>query len=157
MTLHHQKHHQTYVNGLNSAEESLATAATPRERIALQAAYKFNGGGKYPRLSERKTKFLIIQRLGHINHSLFWKNMAPAAHGAKHGAGCGGVLKPGPLADAINRDFGSVDEMKKQFNAATVGIQGSGWGWLVLKSNGHLAITTTPNQDPVIGEAITHI
>lgn len=77
--------------------------------------------------------------------------MAPAAHGAKHAAGCGGVLKPGPLADAINRDFGSLDEMKKQFNAATVGIQGSGWGWLVLNKNGHLAITTTANQDPVIG------
>jgi Fe-Mn family superoxide dismutase len=41
--------------------------------------------------------------------------------------------------------------MKKQFNAATVGIQGSGWGWLVLNKNGHLAITTTANQDPVIG------
>lgn len=46
MTLHHQKHHQAYVNGLNSAEESLVSAATPRERIALQAAYKFNGGGQ---------------------------------------------------------------------------------------------------------------
>ncbi|KIM27534.1 hypothetical protein M408DRAFT_24465 [Serendipita vermifera MAFF 305830] len=131
MTLHHKKHHQTYVNGLNAAEQSFAAAATPREKIALQAAYKFNGGG-------------------HINHSLFWKNMAPAAHGAKHGAGCGGVLKPGPLADAINQNFGSLDEMKKQFNAATLAIQGSGWGWLVLKPNGSLAITTTPNQDPVI-------
>jgi hypothetical protein len=48
MTLHHQKHHQAYVNGLNNAEQSLFSAATPREKIALQAAYKFNGGGQPP-------------------------------------------------------------------------------------------------------------
>jgi len=48
MVLHHQKHHQAYVNGLNAAEEAMLTAPTPRERIALQAAYKFNGGGTFP-------------------------------------------------------------------------------------------------------------
>ncbi|KAG8775334.1 hypothetical protein FRC15_000618 [Serendipita sp. 397] len=89
----------------------------------------------------------------HINHSLFWKNLAPhasnAAYGSTGGWG-GGVLKPGPLADAINRDFGSLEELQKQFNAATIGIQGSGWGWLVLDKSGRLVITTTPNQDPVI-------
>lgn len=64
----------------------------------------------------------------------------------------GGVLKSGPLATAIDQEFGSFEEMKKKFNAATLGIQGSGWGWLVLKNDGHLAITTTANQDAVTGQ-----
>ncbi|PVF95890.1 manganese superoxide dismutase [Serendipita vermifera] len=133
MVLHHQKHHQTYVNALNAAEQAYAATTTPKERIALQAAIKFNGGG-------------------HINHSLFWKNMAPSAskYGSSDPKAVGGVLKDGPLAEAINRDFGSLDELKKQFNAATAGIQGSGWGWLVLDKTGRLVIQTTPNQDPVI-------
>ena len=83
MELHHSKHHQAYVNGLNAAEAAYAAAATPKERIALQAALRFNGGG-------------------HINHSLFWKNLAPA------GAG-GGALPAGPLKDAVVRDFGSLE------------------------------------------------
>ena len=64
---------------------------------------------------------------GHINHSLFWKNLAPAVD--KKGAG--GVLKDGPLKTAIEAAFGSLENLKKEFNAATLGIQGSGWGWLV--------------------------
>lgn len=62
---------------------------------------------------------------GHINHSLFWKNLAPTSQG-------GGQLPEGSqLKKAIERDFGSVEEFKKKFNAATAAIQGSGWGWLV--------------------------
>jgi Fe-Mn family superoxide dismutase len=129
MTLHHKKHHQTYVNGYNSAIEALnklmPDSSNARQQIALQAAIKFNGGG-------------------HINHSLFWKNLAPVREG-------GGKLNPGPLAEAIDRDFGSFDNFKKEFNAASLGIQGSGWGWLVLNtSNKRLDIVTTPNQDPVL-------
>ncbi|KAF8209521.1 Manganese/iron superoxide dismutase [Mycena galopus ATCC 62051] len=131
MTLHHTKHHQTYVNALNAAEQSYAKAATPKERIALQAALKFNGGG-------------------HINHSLFWKNLAPSAQKG----GNGGVLKDGPLKQAIDKDFGGLDNLKKEFNAATLGIQGSGWGWLGydVKSR-RLEIITTANQDPLL----THV
>ncbi|KAJ7103784.1 mitochondrial manganese superoxide dismutase [Mycena epipterygia] len=128
MELHHKKHHQTYVNALNAAEASYAKASTPKERIALQAALKFNGGG-------------------HINHSLFWKNLAPSADKG----GNGGVLKSGPLKDAIEASFGSLDNLKKEFNAATLGIQGSGWGWLgVNPSTKRLEIATTPNQDPLL-------
>ena len=61
---------------------------------------------------------------GHINHSLFWKNLAPSSEG-------GGQIQEGPLKTAIVRDFGSVEEFKKTFNAKTAAIQGSGWGWLV--------------------------
>jgi len=129
MELHHKKHHQTYVNALNAAEASYAKATTPKERIALQAALKFNGGG-------------------HINHSLFWKNLAPASSEHK---GCGGTLKPGPLREAIVANFGSFENMQKEFNTATLGIQGSGWGWLGLNtSTKRLEIATTPNQDPLL-------
>ncbi|KAF8159008.1 manganese superoxide dismutase [Pholiota molesta] len=132
MTLHHTKHHQTYVNALNAAEGAYAKASTPKERIALQAALKFNGGG-------------------HINHSLFWKNLAPSAAVNK---GTGGVLKDGPLKSAIDKTFGSLDNLKKEFNATTAGIQGSGWGWLgVNPTTKILEITTTANQDPLLTHA----
>ncbi|KAJ7075010.1 manganese superoxide dismutase [Mycena belliarum] len=128
MELHHKKHHQTYVNALNAAEASYAKASTPKERIALQAALKFNGGG-------------------HINHSLFWKNLAPA----KEKGGSGGVLKDGALKEAIAVSFGTLENLKKEFNAATLGIQGSGWGWLGMNpTTKRLEIATTPNQDPLL-------
>jgi len=108
MVLHHTKHHQTYVNALNAAEKAYAEAATPKERIALQAAIKFNGGG-------------------HINHSLFWKNLAASG---KQGKGSGGVLKDGPFKKAIETTYGSLDNLIREFNTTTAAIQGSGWGWL---------------------------
>ncbi|KAK0493538.1 Manganese/iron superoxide dismutase [Armillaria luteobubalina] len=132
MELHHKKHHQTYVNALNAAEAAYAKASSAKERIALQAALKFNGGG-------------------HINHSLFWKNLAPAH---SEGKGNGGVLPHGSLKDAIEKNFGSLDVLKKEFNATTAGIQGSGWGWLGLNpTTKRLEIVTTANQDPLL----THV
>ncbi|KAI0318743.1 manganese superoxide dismutase [Amylostereum chailletii] len=125
MTLHHTKHHQTYVNGLNAAEEAYAKSSSTKEQIALQSALKFNGGG-------------------HINHSLFWKNLAPSG-------GDGGKLANGALKSALERDFGSVEEFKKKFNATTAAIQGSGWGWLGWNTaSKKLEIVTTANQDPLI-------
>jgi superoxide dismutase, Fe-Mn family len=128
MELHHKKHHQTYINALNAAEAAYAKASTPKERIALQAALKFNGGGQCDVIPSISSYLILRNRLGHINHSLFWKNLAPAASENK---GNGGALKPGPLKDAIDQCFGGLDKFKKEFNAATLGIQGSGWGWLV--------------------------
>ncbi|KAI0319722.1 manganese superoxide dismutase [Amylostereum chailletii] len=126
MTLHHTKHHQTYVTALNAAEAAYTKASSPKERIALQAALKFNGGG-------------------HINHSLFWKNLAPAGSAN---------VKAGPLSDAITATFGSFDNFKKEFNTTTAGIQGSGWGWLGYSpSTKRLEIVTTANQDPLL----THV
>jgi len=128
MTLHHKKHHQTYVNTLNTATQAYEKASSAKERIGLQAALKFNGGG-------------------HINHSLFWKNLAKSS---SHG-GIGGTLKDGPLSQAIVKDFGSLDALKKEFNAATAAIQGSGWGWLGLNpATKRLEIATTANQDPLL-------
>jgi len=124
MELHHKKHHQTYVTGLNDAEKKYAEAHL-EQRIVLQAALKFNGGG-------------------HINHSLFWKNLAPTSEG-------GGKLKEGNLKDAIVRDFGSFEKLKESLNAKTAAIQGSGWGWLGFNpTTKKLEIVTTPNQDPLL-------
>lgn len=122
MKLHHQKHHQTYVNGLNAAEESYASAQSTKEQIKLQSALKFNGGGKH--VLYRCAIHLCSCSAGHINHSLFWKNLAPAS-------GDGGKLPDGPLKQAIERDFGTVEDFKKKFNTTTAAVQGSGWGWLV--------------------------
>ena len=67
---------------------------------------------------------LFLLCIGHINHSLFWTNLAPVKAG-------GGRLTSGPLEGAFTRDFGSLDDFKKTFNTKTAAIQGSGWGWLV--------------------------
>ncbi|BFZ60667.1 Superoxide dismutase [Mn], mitochondrial [Saitoella coloradoensis] len=132
MKIHHTKHHNTYVTNLNAAEEKLEAAVKSNDvasQIALQAALKFNGGG-------------------HLNHTLFWENLAPASQG-------GGKPPTGALADAINQQWGNVDNFIQKFNAALAGIQGSGWGWLIKdKETGKLAIITTPNQDPVVGNQV---
>lgn len=124
MQLHHSKHHATYVNNLNVAQEKLAEAEAKSDTsaiIALAPALRFNGGG-------------------HINHTIFWQNMSPN----------GGGEPSGELMDAIKRDFGSFDNMKKTLSASTVAVQGSGWGWLGYnKAAGRLQITTCPNQDPL--------
>ncbi|KAF9261471.1 manganese superoxide dismutase [Marasmius fiardii PR-910] len=135
MTLHHDKHHQAYITALNNAEAAYAKASTVKEQIALQQAIKFNGGG-------------------HINHSMFWKILAPSPEKG----GNGGVLSDGAFKDAVDEAFGGIDNLKKEFNTATAAIQGSGWGWvgLNMKTN-RLEITSTSNQDillthiPIIG------
>ncbi|PWN97113.1 putative manganese superoxide dismutase precursor [Tilletiopsis washingtonensis] len=128
MEIHHSKHHQTYVTNLNAAEKAYASAAQAndvRKQIEIQSAIKFNGGG-------------------HLNHSLFWKNLAPAKEG-------GGELKDGPLKQAIERDFGSLDKLKESFNKQTAAVQGSGWGWLGYSATTQkLEIVTTKDQDPLI-------
>ena len=126
MVVHHDKHHQTYVNNLNAAEkafEQALQAQDVRKQIELQSALKFNGGG-------------------HINHSLFWTNMAPQSQG-------GGQLKDGPLKQAIERGFGDVEKFKNQFNSTAAAIQGSGWCWLGLSPQGRLDIVTAKDQDPL--------
>lgn len=124
MQLHHSKHHQTYVNNLNVAEEQMAEAQEKGDVskvISLAPALRFNGGG-------------------HLNHSIFWTNLSPN----------GGGDPSGELLEAINRDFGSVGNLKTRLSASTVAVQGSGWGWLGFdKVNKRLCIATCPNQDPL--------
>jgi Fe-Mn family superoxide dismutase len=127
MKVHHTKHHQAYVTNLNAALEKYqkaAAASNVAEMIALQQAIRFNGGG-------------------HVNHSIFWKNLAPASSG-------GGAEPSGKLADAIKKRWGSFGDFKKAMNAAAVGVQGSGWAWLGYNpTSASLEITALPNQDPL--------
>lgn len=126
MDLHYNKHHAAYVQNLNKALEQYEEAQKNRDNekmIALHPALRFNGGG-------------------YINHCIFWTNLAPKNKG-------GGTPPNGPLVDAINRDFGSLDQFIQKFSAKTVAIQGSGWGWLGFnKEAGRLEMATTSNQDP---------
>lgn len=129
MELHHSKHHQTYVNGLNTALETVGDAEAKGDftKAASQAPLiNFHGGG-------------------HLNHSLFWENLAPAS---KEGGG----EPDGALGKAVIKDFGSFDNLRKQTNAALAGIQGSGWAWIVKdKTSGTLSLVTRANQDPITG------
>jgi Fe-Mn family superoxide dismutase len=122
MQIHHDKHHQAYVDNLNKA-----VSGTPNENKSLEElvsiagtlspAIRNNGGG-------------------HWNHSFFWLILAPNAGG-----------KPtGKLAASIDADFGSFDAFKEKFALAGTGRFGSGWAWLV-EQDGKLLITSTPNQD----------
>jgi len=121
MQIHHDKHHQAYIDNLNKAiagtenenktlEELLASAGT------LSPAIRNNGGG-------------------HWNHSFFWEILS--ADGGK---------PEGKLATAIDEAFGSLDEMKEKFNTAGATRFGSGWAWLGVL-DGKLVISSTPNQD----------
>ncbi|KAI5920864.1 iron/manganese superoxide dismutase domain-containing protein [Camillea tinctor] len=132
MELHHKGHHQTYVNGLNSALESIQEANAKGNSIqaaSIAPLLNFHGGG-------------------HTNHTLFWENLAPNNKG-------GGGEPEGALKSAIDKDFGSFETLKKQINTALAGIQGSGWAWLAKdKTAGTLQVITRPNQDPVTGNYV---
>ncbi len=123
MEIHHDKHHKAYVDKLNAAVEGTDAANLPIEEIIktiskYPAAVRNNGGG-------------------HYNHSLFWKWMKKD----------GGGDPSGELGDAINSAFGSLDDFKKKFEDAGATRFGSGWAWLIVKDDGSLAVTSTPNQD----------
>ena len=128
MHLHHDKHHQAYVNNLNAAlqgqsqfenmsiDELIRSLNSVPENI--RTAVRNNGGG-------------------HINHSMFWQIMKPN----------GGGEPTGDLASAISSTFGSFDQLKAAFNDAGAKRFGSGWAWLVIGADGKLAVTSTANQD----------
>jgi len=129
METHYTKHHQTYVNNLNIAVEQYAEAeqkADLTKQISLQNSIRFNGGG-------------------HLNHSIFWTNLAPVKQGG------GDFAKGGQeLHKYIDKDFGGFEKLKSILSTASLGIQGSGWGWLGYnKQLDRLEILTKANQDPL--------
>lgn len=134
MRVHHTKHHQTYIDKLNATLENHPDLQTktiedlvknidrlPKE---IQMSVRNNGGG-------------------HLNHSIFWKLMAPGQHG-----------KPsGKVAQSIDSVFGSFSNFQAKFTEAAVNRFGSGWVWLV-DNGGKLEITSTPNQDSPISTGL---
>jgi Fe-Mn family superoxide dismutase len=127
MKLHHDKHHQAYIDKLNgaiekhpdlgkhSAEDLLKNLQTLPEDV--RGVIRNNGGG-------------------HVNHTMFWEIMKPG----------GGGEPSGKIGEQIKKDFGSFEDFKKQFNEKTAAQFGAGWGWLIWNGS-KLEIVTTPNQD----------
>ena len=137
MEIHHSRHHQTYVNGLNAAIEGSAYTDWSLERLLreiqtlppeLQPAVRNHGGG-------------------HANHSLFWQVMAPD----------GGGEPEGELLEAIAQCFGSFEQFKQQFIQAALSRFGSGWAWLVQDGEGALQVTSSANQDSPLMDGLTPI
>lgn len=114
---HHGKHHAAYVNNLNNLIKG-----TPNESKSLEDIIKTAPSGG-----------LFNNAAQHFNHSFYWKSLAAKAGGAPKGA----------VADAIKSGFGSFDEFKKKFTEAATTHFGSGWAWVVRKSDGSLAIEAT--------------
>ena len=139
MKLHHDMHHAAYVKNLNAALEkhpnlqSKSAEDLIRDLNALpediRGAVRNNGGG-------------------HVNHSMFWKIMKPK----------GGGDPSGPIAEAIQKSFGSFKDFQTKFNDAGVKQFGSGWAWLAGKKSGEVQILSTPNQDnPDLPGPVPHL
>ena len=133
MHLHHDKHHQAYVNAANGLLEGTEWADKPVEEVLK------NLGS----LGDKATG-VRNQAGGHYNHSLFWEWMSPN----------GGGAPDGDLGSAIDSAFGSFDDFKAQFKDAGVNRFGSGWAWLIHDGSG-LAIVSTANQDNPISDGNT--
>jgi superoxide dismutase, Fe-Mn family len=135
MRFHHDKHHAAYVKNLNAAinkypnlkNKTLEQLLQTIDKLPqdIQGSVRNNGGG-------------------HFNHTMFWQIMSPK----------GGGMPTGAIASPINKNFGSFDNFKKQFNEAGTKQFGSGWVWLVGSKNSSLKIITTPNQDSPISQGL---
>jgi superoxide dismutase, Fe-Mn family len=134
MRIHHDKHHQAYVDNANKALDGTEWADAPVEEVLtsldglpedIRTAVRNNAGG-------------------HANHSLFWELMSPDGGGEPEGA----------LADAVEQAFGGAAGLTEEVNAAGVKRFGSGWTWLVRDGSG-LAVMSTPNQDSPLMEGKT--
>jgi superoxide dismutase, Fe-Mn family len=136
MRLHHDRHHQAYVDRANAALEGTEWADKPIEDVLKNL----------DRLPADKQRPVRNNGGGHYNHTLFWESLSPNGGGAPSGA----------LGDAISAAFGSFDEFKAQLRAAGVNQFGSGWAWLVHDGSG-LAIVGTPNQDAPISAGQTEL
>jgi len=127
MRLHHDKHHQTYLDNLLKAITGTEFENVPPEKLL----------GELGSVPEKIRGVVRNHGGGFVNHNLFWEVMGPKAGGTP----------TGDLAKAIDGAFGGFDAFKEKFSAAATGQFGSGWAWLVAKRDGSLAIYSLPNQD----------
>jgi superoxide dismutase, Fe-Mn family len=134
MQVHHDKHHQAYVDKANAALEGTEFADKPIEEVIENLS----------QLPDDKRGPVRNNGGGHLNHTLFWESMSPD----------GGGEPDGELADAINEAFGSFDDFKSKLKDAGVNQFGSGWAWLVHDGSG-LAVVSTPNQDSPLTDGKT--
>lgn len=137
MEIHHSKHHNAYVTKVNDAVAGTEHASKSIEDLIADlssvpaeklGAVRNNGGG-------------------HANHSFFWKILSPD----------GGGTPVGDLATAIDSELGGFDAFKEAFANAGATRFGSGWAWLVVKADGSLAITSTPNQDSPLMKGVAEV
>ncbi|OBX04414.1 superoxide dismutase [Gallibacterium genomosp. 3] len=134
MEIHHSKHHQAYVNNANAALEGLSQE--------LQDMCPGQLSSNLDKVPAEKFTELRNNAGGHFNHSLFWKSLKKD------------TTLQGKLKEAIERDFGSVDAFKAEFEKAAATRFGSGWAWLIVK-DGKLAVVSTANQDnPLMGKEV---
>ena len=136
MRLHHDKHHQAYVDKANAALEGTDWAGRPVDDVLRNLK----------ELPEDKQGPVRNNGGGHYNHTLFWELMSPDGGGEPEGA----------LGDAITEAFGGFDAFKTEFSNAGVNRFGSGWAWLVREGSS-LRVTSTANQDPPILESLVPI
>ena len=138
MEIHHTKHHNTYITKVNDA---LAGAGHPAPDDVNALIADLSGVAEGIRTAVRNNGG------GHANHSFFWKGLSPN----------GGGSPSGSLADAIEAELGGLDAFKGAFADAGVNRFGSGWAWLVVKADGGLAVTSTPNQDSPLMSGIADL
>ena len=129
MNIHFGKHHAAYIKNLGDALK--AASVDKNDPVALISDLKA--------VPEAQRMLIRNNGGGHVNHTWFWKWMAPAGSGPKG--------PEGKLGEAIQSTFTSIDDFKKLFGEAGTKRFGSGWAWLIVKPDGKLAVTSTPNQD----------
>jgi superoxide dismutase, Fe-Mn family len=134
MQIHHDKHHQAYVDKVNAALEGTDWADSSIEEVLTSL----------DRIPDDKRNAVRNNGGGHYNHSLFWESMSPDGGGAPEG----------DLGAAIDEAFGSFADFQPKLKDAGVNQFGSGWAWLVL-DGGSLAVVSTANQDNPISEGKT--
>ena len=137
MRLHHDKHHQVYVDNFVKA-----IAGTPYEALAVDETLR-----QLATVPESIRTVVRNHGGGHANHTLFWEIMGPQAGGAPEGE----------LAGVISSAFGSFESFAEKFTAAAMGQFGSGWAWLVVPAGGGLAVYNLPNQDSPLTKGDTPI
>jgi Fe-Mn family superoxide dismutase len=128
MTIHHSKHHGTYVEKLNAAIKNIGFEPTSIDGLCQNIA----------KVPEKSRDPIRNNGGGHWNHTLFWNTLTAPGKGGKPG---------GALASALEDDLGGYDRFKENFSEAATSRFGSGWAWLLVDADGKLRISSTPNQD----------